>query len=442
MKKNFYIKGMHCASCEMILEKEFKKIPTVQSCRVNHKTGQAEIHSKNDIPIETLENAVRAHGYAISEDKPTKDKNSRPNYGDIAWIALGLSFLFIILGKLEITRFLPNLGEQINIFVALLMGVVASLSTCLALTGGIVMSFGATTTIHEGRNHHLLARAIPHLYFHVGRIGGFAVLGGILGAIGSKINYSLTFTGYLTMVIAVVMFYVGLQILHIVPNITKLGFHLPKFLSKKIHDLEGNSHHLTPILLGILTFFLPCGFTQTMQLAAVASQSFASGALIMGAFALGTLPVLLSIGVGSTYAHKEKTQFLYQVIGVLIIFFSFYSFNSGLVLAGSEHTFNFLDRSSDDATVVVEDGVQIVKMDVDWGFEPARFEIKKGMPVRWEINGVNISGCSNEIVIPSLNIRKKLSPGLNVVEFTPDKEGVLPFSCWMGMISGQFNVTN
>ena len=169
-------------------------------------------------------------------------------------------------------------------------------------------------------------------------------LGGLLGSIGSKINYSLSFTGYLTVVIALIMFYIGLQILGIVPNITKLGFHLPKIFSRKIDDIDGNGSHFAPVLLGILTFFLPCGFTQSMQLAAVVSSSFITGALIMGFFALGTLPVLFSVGLGSTYAKKERMRLFNQIIGVVILFFAFYSFNSGLVLAGSPVTIDFWNK--------------------------------------------------------------------------------------------------
>ena len=91
---------------------------------------------------------------------------------------------------------------------------------------------------------------------------------------------------------------------------------------------------------------------------------------------------------------------------------------------------------------MVEEGVQVVKMDVDWSFKPNQFKIKKRIPVRWEINGVNISGCANEIIIPDLRISKQIQPGLNIVEFTPEKEGKLRFSCWMGMIGGEFIVTN
>ncbi|MBU1999314.1 MAG: sulfite exporter TauE/SafE family protein, partial [Candidatus Omnitrophica bacterium] len=269
--------------------------------------------------------------------------------------------------------------------------------------------------------------------------------GGILGALGSKINYSITFTGYLTLFISIVMFYIGLQILNIVPNITKIGFHLPKSLSKKIHAFENNDHHLMPVALGALTFFLPCGFTQSMQLAAVASGTFLSGAGIMAAFALGTIPVLFSVGLGATYAKSEHLGFLTKIIGILIIFFAIYSLNSGLVLSGSRFSLNLSKSSTATATAIVQtsgENVQIVKMDVDWVFKPNEFRVKKGIPVRWEINGINVSGCSNEVVIPSLNLRQKIKQGLNIIEFTPEKEGVLPFSCWMGMLNGRFIVTD
>lgn len=179
-----------------------------------------------------------------------------------------------------------------------------------------------------------------------------------------------------------------------------------------------------------------------MQLAAVTSQNFLTGALIMGAFALGTMPVLIAVGVGSTYAHADKMQFFYRFIGVVILFFAFYSFNSGLVLAGSPVTLDFWKGSGNAASSTISGNLQIVKMDVDWVFKPNEFKVKMGIPVRWEINGINVSGCSNEIVIPKLNVRKKIAVGPNVIEFTPEKEGVLPFSCWMGMLGGRFIVTD
>ncbi len=445
MKKKIHIKGMHCKSCEVLLEKEIRKIKGIEINHISHKKGEIEIehHDSLPLPIKSIRHAVSQLGYQVvstEEEKKVKlHKNTWEDYFQIGAIALLVIIASYILKELEVTRLLPDLSGQVNPLIAILLGVVASLSTCLILVGGIVMSFGEMYPVHPDAKHPILSRAIPHLYFHAGRIGGFVILGGILGLIGSKITYSLSFTGWITIVVAIVMLYIGLQILNIVPNITKFGFHLPKFLSKKIHNTEEMNHHLAPILIGALTFFLPCGFTQSMQLAAVASGSFVTGALIMGAFAVGTLPTLISIGVGSTYARQNRFGFLNRAIGVVIILFAVYSLNSGFVLTGGNLKFW---GSKNIETTAVSGDVQIVKMDVDWSFKPNEFKVKKGVPVRWEITGVNVSGCSNEIVIPKLDLRKKINKGLNVLEFTPEKSGTLPFTCWMGMIGGKFIVTD
>jgi len=115
--------------------------------------------------------------------------------------------------------------------------------------------------------------------------------------------------------------------------------------------------------------------------------------------------------------------------------------NSGLLLVGSPWTFNSVQSTEKAETSVPTDSVQVVKMDVDWGgYSPSQIKIKKGVPVRWEINGINVSGCANSITIPRLGVFQRLQPGSNIVEFTPTETGTLPFSCGMGMINGRFIV--
>jgi sulfite exporter TauE/SafE/copper chaperone CopZ len=443
MSNTLHIKGMHCASCEILLEKELMKINKVQKCKLSHKKGTLHINCEGEMPFEEIEKVVEKNGYHIAkkdEKKYEKKKMTLDDYAQIFVIFFGVAAIAWLLQKFEITRFFPEFGSNAGIFVALLLGVVASLSTCLILIGGIVLSFGNMYQVKEDAKHPWLSRSLPHIYFHIGRIVGFALLGGLLGLIGSKINYSLSFTGWLTIIVAIIMLYIGLQIVGFVPSITKFGFHLPKSLSKKIHSLEKSNNPLTPMIIGVLTFLLPCGFTQSMQVTAIASGSFVTGALIMGAFAVGTLPALFSLGLGSSYARKSEFKFVNRLIGIVVVFFAIYSLNSGLVLSGSNFTLDFWSQGVGSGAVQMEEGVQVAKMDVDWTFEPNEFVVQKGVPVRWEINGINVSGCSNEIVIPSMNISKKIEQGLNVVEFTPEKSGTLPFSCWMGMIGGKFIV--
>jgi len=205
------------------------------------------------------------------------------------------------------------------------------------------MSFSSQ---YHPSTHSFFERSLPQIYFHIGRIGGFFLLGGLLGLLGQSISYSVSFTGYLTIFVAIIMFYIGLQILNIVPNITKFGFHLPKKWSNKIHSLQENNHPFIPVLLGSLTFFLPCGFTQSMQLVAVASGSFWMGGFVMMFFALGTLPVLFSVGIGASYFQKKDFGVFKKIVGVLIVFFALYSFQSGLTLTGSKMSLDFWKNSN------------------------------------------------------------------------------------------------
>lgn len=63
--------------------------------------------------------------------------------------------------------------------------------------------------------------------------------------------------------------------------------------------------------------------------------------------------------------------------------------------------------------------------------------VQKGVPVKWTMvaDNKNLNSCNNEIIIPSLNISKPLNIGDNVIEFTPTETGIIPYSCWMGMIN-------
>jgi plastocyanin domain-containing protein len=95
-----------------------------------------------------------------------------------------------------------------------------------------------------------------------------------------------------------------------------------------------------------------------------------------------------------------------------------------------------------DPNVTVEKGYQIVRMtQTASGYFPNQFTIKKGIPVKWVIDSKDPNSCSASILLAKYNIRQNLQAGENIIEFTPDDEGQIRFSCGMGMYTGVFNVT-
>ncbi|MDA8410396.1 MAG: sulfite exporter TauE/SafE family protein [Treponema sp.] len=98
-------------------------------------------------------------------------------------------------------------------------------------------------------------------------------------------------------------------------------------------------------------------------------------------------------------------------------------------------------NSGDIPRATIQNGIQTV-VTVFGSNNYMPFYVQAGIPVRWiiRIKAEDITGCNRTVVVPAYRIRKDLKPGDNIVEFTPTKAGVVPYSCWMGMIRSAFGV--
>jgi plastocyanin len=251
------------------------------------------------------------------------------------------------------------------------------------------------------------------------------------------------------------MIFLGLQMLG-VRYFSRFQITMPKFITRFIATETKFQGKLMPFLMGALTFFLPCGFTLTAQGLALISGSFWQGAAIMFFFALGTAPGLLAIGFSSVkFLEKPhlSDKFL-KVAGILVLFFALYNINAQLNLLGlpslSDIKFNYSSQAKSQKNSLEEkdlppiiNGKQVIKMKASsYGYEPNYFKVKVGVPVRWEIEDVGTSGCTNAIISKGLFPDEiPLTPGeVSIKEFTPEKPGKYKFSCWMGMVFGIIEV--
>ena len=102
----------------------------------------------------------------------------------------------------------------------------------------------------------------------------FSVLGGVIGYAGSFLQLSATALGLVTVAVGIVMIIMGLQLTEIFPRLNGLRLTLPKSITRALgikEQSEKEYSHKNAFLLGASTFFLPCGFTQAMQLFAISS---------------------------------------------------------------------------------------------------------------------------------------------------------------------------
>lgn len=329
-KYTFHVTGTHCASCKILIEDILKEQDFIKHGQVDLKKEIVEIDTDSEKTPEELTQMltekVKSNGYTVSTTKIIQKNKS----DDIIWkaIPIGLAFLilFFILQKSGILN--VGIGGQTTPVTSFIVGLIASVSSCLAIVGGLVLSLSAKISQDDAREN--ISDTKTFMLFHLGRLVSFAILGGVLGTIGHAIGINFTFSAILGIIASVVMLALGLNLVGIF-NKNKVA--LPSGIFQFFRKIEHKT--FTPLIIGFGTFFLPCGFTQSMQVAALSSGSFMSGFLIMCTFALGTLPMLALLSFGSaSFAHSKHAPLFFKSAGVMVIGLGLFALLSGLVGLG------------------------------------------------------------------------------------------------------------
>jgi len=196
-----------------------------------------------------------------------------------------------------------------------------------------------------------------------------------------------------------------------------------------------------PFSIGLANgLMIACGPLQAMYIMAAGTGSMLEGAKYLLVFGLGTLPFMMGFGAFASLISRSMTSRIAKVSGLVVLVLGVMMLKNGLALTGVG--IDVGGPASEDE-IDMNDGYQEIRMDVTArGWSPASFVLKKDVPVRWVIDGKQITGCNNAIVVPKLGLEFPIKPGEQVIEFTPTEAGTIPWSCWMGMIQGRFIVTD
>lgn len=334
----FHVNGMHCKACELMTESELKDLSYITQAKSSLANRTVEVtgdfsNKSAEVVAQELSQVLFKHGYSLIVEKVAVKKNWS-EFKIAIPIALVFMVGFLALQKAGLVN-LVNTGT-VSYSTAFIIGIIASLSTCMAVVGGLLLSMSATFA-KEGD------RVRPQLLFHSGRIVSFFVLGGAIGSIGAAFALSVSATFVLSLIIGIVMLVLGVNLLDVWPWIKKLQPAVPKALSRHALGVVGLNHTLTPLLVGLATFFLPCGFTQSMQIYTLSTGTFLKGGLTMLFFALGTLPVLALISFSSFSIYNSlKSGIFFKTAGLIVIMFAIFNLINSLVVIGLiSPVFNF-----------------------------------------------------------------------------------------------------
>ncbi|MCP4547493.1 MAG: sulfite exporter TauE/SafE family protein [bacterium] len=194
----------------------------------------------------------------------------------------------------------PEVGAALlTLWAAFGIGLTTSLGHCIGMCGPIITTF----SLAQGRTDRQLSSLLPALIvYHLGRVNSYAIIGLVLGLIASAAQATgptPLVRGWLFLIAGLFMLMMGLGLLGWLPTARFLESNaLGRMIAEKFLGLLGTSSLMGRYLLGLANGFLPCGPVYAVAAVALTAPTPLHGAGTMGMFGLGTIPVLLFIGLG------------------------------------------------------------------------------------------------------------------------------------------------
>ena len=457
MSKKIHINigGMSCTHCQDVIENGLKSLKGVKRASADYVKETADVeYDERVISEEKIFKKIEKLGYSVLAQK----ESGPVDFSNIIATLAVIFVLFYLLNHFGILNILAP-GNVANAGMGYGMLFVIGLLTsvhCIAMCGGIGLSQSLSG---NGKSF-----ASPVAY-NLGRVVSYTAIGFILGLVGliigggTSIGIPYMFQGILKILAGLMMVIMGINMLGIIPGLRRFTIRPPKAITRLIGSKRKNA--AGPFAVGLLNGFMPCGPLQSMWIVALASADPFKGAISMLLFSLGTVPLMLGFGSFATMLSKKFSRQVMKAGAVLVVVLGLSMISQGGALSGinlsargTEQIVSTQENSpeiaqnpaADDIETPVagssaDTEVQEIYSTISAGYYPD-ITVKAGVPVRWVINAPegSLTGCNYRMIIPAYGIEHTFDYGENVIEFTPDKSGVVGYSCWMGMIRAQIYV--
>jgi sulfite exporter TauE/SafE len=356
-------------------------------------------------------------------------------------------------------------GTMSQLIVAFVTGLTTGGLSCLAVQGGLL----ASSLAHQIEQDYLEAvqverkkqrvkktqaqphssSALPILLFLAAKIVAYTLLGALLGWLGSYLTLSPTTRAVLMILIGIFMLGNALRMFNVHPVFRYFSIEPPKFITRYIRRTAKGTDTFTPLFLGALTVFIPCGVTQAMMAAALGTSSMAMGAALMFAFTLGTSPVFFIVAYLTTELGARLEKFFMRFVAVVVLILGLVTVNSGLNIVGSSLSFQNLTRNlfpsnrgpepaAESSQSAPAEG-EVVLYVQNEGYFPQTLSAPAGKDFTLNLVTDQTYSCSRDFVIPALDYYELLPDTGTVRVNIPaqEKGSTLFFTCSMGMYTGQ-----
>ena len=431
-RRTWRVEGMHCVHCEAAIERALSSLPGLREVHASYRRGTlTALWDAQKLPQKRIAAQLKREGYALAQ--PEKRRPLGREALKLALLIAGLAAFYWIMTRTCVADWMsafPVARAGMSLGMLFVVGLMTSLH-CVAMCGGINIAQSA----NAAQKGHRAARA--NVLYNLGRVISYTVIGGIIGALGMAFSISTMAKACIQIAAAAFMLIMALNLAGGFSWLRRLTLSLPRGLSARI---QKGSAGRSSFIIGLANGLMPCGPLQSMQLFALSTGRWWMGALSMLCFSLGTVPLMLGIGLVGGRLNQKFAKPMRVISALLVVLMGMSMLTSGLALAGVGVA---AKPMGEDGFAVIQGDRQYVRSEIDYGGYPA-ITVQAGVPVEWTIHAEEsrLNGCNNEIVVPGYGLTIPLSAGENVVEFTPTASGAIPYTCWMGMIHGSIYVVD
>ena len=276
--------GMICPQCEDEILTALLHTRGIISADVSYRKASARITYDADLVTgEQITEVLRETGY------PPGNGGKAAIVSDVISAAVVVGLFFAVPA---VMKFVPSVSAEnmVGLWSVFLIGLISGVH-CIGMCGGIMLT------------QHSVVR------YNLSRVLGCTVAGLIFGTLGRAMHYDAETGSMLKTLCGAAVVLVGLKQWG-VPVLRRLSISL-----RPVCKTPGR----TPIVVGFLNAFMPCGALSTMWLVSAASGSALHGAETGLCFALGTCPAMMLFGSFERLVPKKYNKYILRGGTVLIL---------------------------------------------------------------------------------------------------------------------------
>ncbi|MTJ50350.1 sulfite exporter TauE/SafE family protein [Dolichospermum sp. UHCC 0259] len=214
---------------------------------------------------------------------------------------------------------------MLDLLLITLLGFLGSFGHCFGMCGPLTVAFSLSK---QQENPTWQQQLKFHTLLNLGRMLSYALVGAGIGAIGSVLVEGGQLAGvgsdlrrWIAIITGIMLIWFGLGQVKpdFLPHIPLLHpilkGNLHNRLSAAMLKLSAQTQWWTPALLGMTWGLMPCGFLYAAQIKAAATGNLWQATATMLAFGIGTLPIMLGVGVSTALMSKERRSQLFRLGG-------------------------------------------------------------------------------------------------------------------------------